>query len=474
MAYAVLIVEDETVLAKNIKTYLGRHDFEARIVTDSQQALDALDGFRPDVVLVDYNLPGMDGLSLIAEIRHREARLPIIMLTGHGGVEVAVNAMKSGASDYLSKPIALAELKLVLQRVLKVERMEGVLAHYQQRGSENGIAALVGESTPMQALRDTLARILEAERTLTDCDPPAVLITGETGTGKELIARALHFDGERRNRPFIEINCASIPASLLEAELFGYERGAFTDARERKPGLVEAAEGGTLFLDEIGEVELPVQAKLLKLLEEKRVRRLGGTRESKVDLRILAATNRDLDAMVREGRFRADLYYRLRILHVYAPPLREREGDVVLLARRFIKLHGDRYGKRSLALTFTAEQALRRYFWPGNVRELRNAVEQAVLLARAEALGPEAFPFCMGEPNRQPQVPAASFQTRASERGEPAFPDSGVKMYEVERDLLLQALVKTGWNITRAAKLLGLSRDTLRYRIEKYDLKSEE
>ena len=467
MPHAILIVEDEVILAKNIKTYLERHDFEARVAGDAAQALEGLDSFRPDVVLMDYNLPGMDGLALIGEFRRRDAQLPIIMMTAHGGVEVAVNAMKSGASDYLSKPIALAELKLVLQRVLKVERMEGVLAHYGQRESaSHGIQALLGQSVAMREMRRTLRQILEAESALQDGDPPAVLITGETGTGKELVARALHYDGQRRDKPFVEINCASIPSTLLEAELFGYERGAFTDARQRKPGLVEAADGGTLFLDEIGEIDLSVQAKLLKLLEEKQVRRLGGTRESKVDVRIVAATNRDLDAMIREGRFRADLYYRLRILFVCAPPLRDRGDDILLLAQSFLQFHGKRYGKRNLALAEAAQTALRLYAWPGNVRELRNAVEQAVLLARTDVLSLDAFPFCVAPPVTA--APTPQLVDAAT------LPAGGVRMQEVERDLLVQALVKTGWNTTRAAKLLGLSRDTLRYRIDKYQLKASE
>jgi two-component system response regulator AtoC len=294
---------------------------------------------------------------------------------------------------------------------------------------------------------------------------PAVLINGETGTGKELVARALHFDGVRASAPFVEINCASIPAALLESELFGYERGAFTDARQRKTGLVEAAQGGTLFLDEIGEVDIAIQAKLLKLLEDRTVRRLGGLREQTVDVRFVAATNRDLEKMVQDGRFRADLFFRLRIVHIAVPPLRARGDDVLALARMFLKMHGARYGKPDLALSETAERALRRYAWPGNVRELRNAVEQAVLLAHDAVIDASQFPFCeslspVGDTGAA-DAPAAPTQ----------LTDSGVNLNDLERDLLMQALERAGWNVTRAAQLLAVTRDTLRYRMEKYRIK---
>jgi DNA-binding NtrC family response regulator len=388
------------------------------------------------------------------------------MLTGHGSVQVAVEAMKQGAADFLGKPVALDELKLVLERVLSQRRIEGALAYYRDRQAEtSGIARLLGTSPSMHALKQKLQQLIQAERGIREGAAPAVLIHGETGTGKELVARALHFDGVRHARPFVELNCASIPTNLLEAELFGYERGAFTDARQRKAGLVEAAEGGTLFLDEIGEVDIGVQAKLLKLLEDRTVRRLGGLREQTVDVRFVAATNRDLERMVREGRFRADLFFRLRIVDLALPPLRARGDDVLLLARTFLKTHGGRYGKPNLTLSEGAERALLNYAWPGNVRELRNAVEQAVLLAERNVIEAAQFPFCKSlTPSESPA--AAEAVTIA-----PALPNSGMKLGDVERDLVLQALERTGWNVTRAAQLLGITRDTLRYRMEKHRIR---
>jgi transcriptional regulator with GAF, ATPase, and Fis domain len=314
----------------------------------------------------------------------------------------------------------------------------------------------------MRRLKGTLEQVLEAGRRLADAGMPAALITGETGTGKELVARALHFGGARAGKPFIELNCASIPSQLLESELFGYERGAFTDARGRKAGLVEAAHGGTLFLDEIGDIELGLQGKLLKLLEEKSLRRLGSLRELRVDVRVIAATNQPLEKLVREGKFRSDLFFRLRGMQLALPPLRERGDDVLLLSRHFLQLSAARYGKKGLRFSAPAEAALLGYGWPGNVRELRNVIEEAVLLAQDELIVPHQLSFCasLGATNAAAPAPAVSAD----------IPDSGINLEEVERGLVVQALQKTGWNVTRAARLLGLTRDTLRYRMEKFGL----
>jgi DNA-binding NtrC family response regulator len=463
---AILIIEDETILAKNVRTYLERQGYEARVAGSAEAGLTALDEFSPDAVLVDYNLPGMNGLQLLAELKRRDPSANVVMLTGHGSVQIAVEAMKQGAADFLGKPVALDELKLVLERVLSQRRIEGALAYYRDRQAEtSGIGQLLGISAPMVALKQKLQQLVQAERGIREGAAPAVLIHGETGTGKELVARALHFDGVRHARPFVELNCASIPTNLLEAELFGYERGAFTDARQRKAGLVEAAEGGTLFLDEIGEVDIGVQAKLLKLLEDRTVRRLGGLREQAVDVRFVAATNRDLEQMVREGRFRADLFFRLRIVDLALPPLRARGDDVLLLARTFLKSQGMRYGKPDLKLSEGAERALLSYAWPGNVRELRNAVEQAVLLADRSIIEATQFPFCK---SLTPAEPQASVEAPFVP---PTAAASGMKLGDVERDLVMQALERTGWNVTRAAQLLGITRDTLRYRMEKHRIR---
>src|SRR5512134_3435335 len=404
MAGTVLIVEDDDLLADNMRLYLERSGWEALVCGSAEKALEVLDTARPDVVITDYMLPGKNGLDLVKEAVAADPQAKVIMVTGEGGVQVAVDSMKAGAYDYVSKPVVLAELKLLLEKAMGVSRMESALSFYRStQARDSGLDNIIGASPAISTVKDTVRQILDAESKMAAGDLPAILITGETGTGKELVARALHFDGMRSEGPFVELNCAAIPANLLETELFGHERGAFTDAKDRKTGLVEAAENGTLFLDEIGEVDPAIQAKLLKLLEEKTVRRIGSVRERKVNIRIISATNQDLEQLVRNGRFRSDLYFRLRIISISLPPLRERGDDALLLARHFLQAHGRRYGKRDLMLTPEAERLLLAYSWPGNVRELKNMLEQTVLLARDRLIHPEQMAVPAAERYRQEQ-----------------------------------------------------------------------
>jgi two-component system response regulator AtoC len=460
MTRAVMIIEDEVILAKNIKTWLERHGYEALVCNSGEEGLKRLDAFQPDVLVLDYHLPNMHGLAVLAQVRTRAPRIKVIMITGNATVEVAVQAMKAGAFDYLAKPVVLGELKLLVDRALGQERVETTLDYMQARQASNGcLSRLLGESPPMRALKDKILRLAAAEAALADDDLPAVLITGETGTGKEVVARAVHFQGPRKAQPFIELNCAAIPAHLLEAELFGYERGAFTDARERKYGLVEAADGGTLFLDEIGELDLPVQIKLLKVLEEKTVRRLGGLRENRINFRIIAATNQDLQRRVDEGKFRSDLYYRLRMVQMPLPALRERDGDILLLAHAFLATHGARYRKPHLVFSPAAEDRLQAWHWPGNVRELRNMLEQVVLMAQDDTIGADELPF----PGQAVVREAAATVMDARQP---------LNLEGMERQFLTEALARAEWNVTHAARMLGLSRDTLRYRMEKYNIRT--
>lgn len=464
MTTAVLIIEDEATLAKNMSLYLARYGYDVETAGTAEAGFAALDSFKPDIVLLDFHLPGMDGMAAMARLKTSMPEVPVIMITGHGTVELAVEAMKSGAYDFLTKPVSLAKLRILLERALGESRQKETLSYYQRREASQGdLGALLGESVPMRALKARVEQLIEAERKLRDGDAPAVLVTGETGTGKELVARALHYSGPRRDKPFVEINCAAIPSQLLESELFGHERGAFTDAKERKVGLVETATGGTLFLDEIGDLDLGLQAKLLKLLEEKTLRRLGSLRDQKVDVRIVAATHRPMDQLVRDGRFRADLYFRLRIVEFVIPPLRERGDDILLLARHFLAMHAARYGRRDMRLDPAAEALLLRHGWLGNVRELRNLMEQSVLLAGGTVVGPE-------------HLNLSNLARETAQSGAPgmAAGPSGARLEDVERSMLLNALAKTGWNVTQAARMLGISRDTLRYRIEKHRLISAE
>ena len=470
MSKSVLIVEDDEILANNIRVYLDRDGWEVSVAASVETALTILETLRPDVVVTDYMLPGKNGLDLLREVIAMDPYIKVVMVTGEGSIQVAVDAIRMGAHDYVGKPVVLAELKLLLDRALDAVRQEKTLSFYrsnQARGS--GVEALLGESQPIRRLKDTIYQIIETESRIADGELPTVLITGETGTGKELVARALHFDGLRREGPFVEVNCASIPYTLMETELFGHERGAFSDAKERKMGLVEAAEGGTLFLDEIGEVDFSMQAKLLKLLEERMVRRIGSVRERKVNVRIVAATNQDLEKMVREGRFRADLYFRLRIITLHMPPLRERDRDVLLLARFFLAFHGRRYGKQDLEFGREAEAMLLKHTWPGNVRELRNTLDQTALLARERVIVAESLAIYVAPQNQERRVSDATGGFAAM-----APQIQGAKLTDVEREMVMQTLEKTDWNVSKAARMLGLSRDMLRTRMEKYSLTREE
>jgi DNA-binding NtrC family response regulator len=466
MAHAILLIEDEATLAKNIQRYLERAEYEVQSVASGEQGLQRFDSFQPDVVLLDYRLSGIDGLEVLRAIRAKDTKVKVIFMTAHGNVETAVEAMKAGADEYLTKPVALAELRLLVDKAFGQDRLEGALSYYQQRDAQrSGLAAILGKSPPIRDLKERIQRMLSVEAGLKGDVPPAVLVSGETGTGKELVARAIHFDGARHDKAFVEVNCASLPAQLVESELFGHERGAFTDAKGRKLGLVEAAHGGTLFLDEIGEIGHDVQVKLLKLLEDRRVRRLGSVRDRKVDVRMVAASNRNMEEHVQSGSFRSDLYFRLRIVELEVPPLRERGEDVLLLADHFLNHHARRYGKSALAFSAPAKTAMLAYSWPGNVRELRNVIENAVLLSADSLIGPDQLSLL-------PTLAAANGSgNHSGNHFPPALPVEGIRLEEVERDLVVQALERESWNVTRAARLLGLSRDTLRYRIEKYQLK---
>jgi len=462
MSHGILIIEDEPTLAKNIKLYLERYEYDVRIALDGVQGLHEIDQFKPDLVLLDLQLPDRSGLDIFSEIKTIDPSIKVIMMTAHGNVETAVDAMKAGASDFLSKPLVLKELKALLDKVIGQARLEGALSYYQEKES---CQELIGESPAMLALKESIRNLNTSEAALRDGVPPGVLITGETGTGKELVARALHYNGPRKKMPFVEVNCASIPHQLLEAELFGYERGAFTDAKEKKQGLFETADGGTLFLDEIGEIDISLQAKLLKAIENKTIRRLGGLRERKVDVRIITATNQSLADLVEKGKFRSDLYFRIQIIQLETPPLRDRGKDILLLANTFLKRQSLRYRKKTMRLSPQAETLLLEYPWPGNVRELHNTIEQTVFFSKHDLIDAANIRLTRGlgiKTGREESPPSSS--------GSYILPEKGISLETFEQNIVSQALERAAWNVTKAAQLLGLSRDTLRYRIEKYKL----
>ncbi len=462
----LLFIEDERTLAGNVESYLERHGWNVEIVATAEEGLARVSSLRPDVVVLDFQLPGMDGLAALATLRERDPQLPVVILTGQGSVQLAVDAMKAGAADYLVKPVVLADFKRALERLPKSAPTRSATPPGQYRDA-GGLERIDGESAPVAELKNRIRQFVAAEAGDTGGPAAAILITGETGTGKQLVARACHYESRRRAGPFVELNCAAIPANLLEAELFGYERGAFTGALDRKTGLIEAADGGTLFLDEIGEADAATQAKLLRVLEDQRIRRLGSVQEQRVDVRIVAATNQPLEERVKEGRFRADLLYRLRVIRLEVPPLRERGGDAMLLANLFLEHFAQRYGKAALLLSSAALEAIAKHDWPGNVRELRNVIEQTVLLARGISIEPLDLALVLAAASRNANLPTSM---RESPTLAQQFAEAGPEPVEPECSVVRQALERCGWNVVRAARILGITRDTLRYRMQKHGM----
>jgi DNA-binding NtrC family response regulator len=471
-AATILVVDDERTLARAIKAYLEEAGYEAEIAGDGEAALALLGSLRPDVVISDVRLPGMDGIALLKKVRDYDPAIAVVVMTAHGSIEGAVEAVKLGAFDYLKKPLDLEELKLVVDRARETSAVKEELLYYRRRAGaarDEAFAEVIGNSPAMRTVLDQARQIAALD------EPPPVLITGETGTGKGLVARTIHALGPRAAKPFIDVNCTALPATLMEAELFGHERGAFTDAKESKLGLFEAAEGGFIFLDEIGDVELPLQGKLLKAIEDRVVRRVGGVRDRKIDVRILAATNRDLELEAEKNQFRKDLYFRLAVLLLHLPPLRERGDDVQLLADYYLRRIAAKYGKDARRISPEARQLLRSYPWPGNVRELSHVIERAVLWSRGTELGPEHL--SLSRPSEPPTAVPEESMAVAEPTGEhpssaqmQGLPVEGMSLERWEKSLLEQALRETGGNQTRAAQRLGISRDTLRYRMKKHGI----
>ncbi len=447
MKRRILIVEDEEKLRRVIQLQLESSGFAVDQASTAEDALGMVD--KADLLLTDLRLPGMDGLEMINRIRRRNTQLPIIVMTAFGTVENAVEAMKAGALDFLPKPFSTDHLMAVIGKALEMRNLRDENRKLREElGHRYEFDNIIGRSQAMQEIFATLERVAPTRAT--------VLVAGESGTGKDLIARAIHFHSPRRDRPFVKINCAAIPENLMESELFGYEKGAFTGAETSKPGKFEQADTGTVFLDEIGDVPPATQVKLLRILQERAFERLGSNKTREIDVRVVAATNVDLRAALESGEFREDLYYRLNVVPVEMPPLRERKEDIPALTAHFIAKYATEMGSRVTGISGEALQALRRHHWPGNVRELENVIERALVM-------------CPGERLELPDIRLDQNVT-AQNAPPPELLPEGKTLQEHEEDLIRAALEKAKGNKSQAARMLGLTRNALRYRLSQMGL----
>lgn len=446
----VLIAEDEKNTREGLARALKRN-YQVLLAEDGTRALEVLESQPVDILLSDIRMPGIEGMTLMQRALARSPQPQCILLTAYGTIETAVEAMKRGAYDFLTKPINLDQLELVLQRALKARSMEQEnRSLHEQLDEKFGLENIIGKSPVMHQVFDTVRQVASSRAT--------VLIEGESGTGKELIAQAIHRLSPRAKAPMVPVHCAALSGSLLESELFGHEKGAFTGASERRQGRFEMADGGTLFLDEIGEIELNTQVKILRVLEERSFERVGGTRPVSVDVRLVAATNRNLKEMVDKGTFREDLFYRLYVVTITMPPLRDRREDIPLLVHHFLKVFSEENGREPIGVTPDAMDALTAYNWPGNVRELRNMVERMVVLARGDRITRRDLPAQLKEVPAQQAVLSAG---------------TGLSLESAEKQLIIQALEANQGNRTKAAEQLGVSRRTLHRKLNEYGLREK-
>ncbi len=458
MSGSVMVIDDDQVLCIAVNHFLSSRGYRVRVAHSGEDGVTMCRQEMPSLVLLDLNLPGIDGMETLRQIKEIDRSCRVVMITAYDKARSVVEAMKLGAEDYVTKPVPMEEL-----RVLVTKLIGGSANERQERGK--GLREIIGKSPAIQHVFEMIRRIARTSST--------VLITGESGTGKDLVGWAIHLNSDRAEQPFLSVNCASIPANLLEAELFGYEKGAFTDAKAQKRGLIEVAEGGTLLLDEIGLMPLDLQAKLLTVLETHRFRRVGGTEEISAKSRFTAATNGNLETAVKLREFREDLYYRLNVIPIHLPPLRERGEDTLLLARHFLDEYSRRHGMPLRALSVEAESLLRSYPWPGNVRELKNVIERAVLLTDGATIS--APDLAIDRRARSEQTGnAAVIEGGEGNTIQVTIPPWGLPLEEVEKQVIEKALGYTRGNVSRAARLLHVTRYTLRYRMQKYGIEIQQ
>jgi len=446
----ILIVEDEKLIRWSLRQHLQEQDCMVDDAENGAGGLAKLQHALFDLVLLDYKLPDMTGLDVLRKIREEDEDIVVLIMTAYSNVEDAVAAMRLGAYDYVSKPFKMDALMMTVNKALETTHLRREVRDFRAHmKTKFGFSRILGNCPAMHELFELISDVARSGAS-------TVFLRGESGTGKDLVAKAIHYNSDRANRPFMNITCTAISESLLESELFGHERGAFTDAKQTKKGLFELAGGGTVFLDEVGDMPPTLQAKLLRFLEEKTFRRVGGVQDIEVDVRIVAATNRQIDKLIKEGKFREDLFYRLNIIPVYLPPLRERGDDIKLIAEHYVDIFAKEFRRGPKNLAEAAGNKLMSYSWPGNVRELRNAIERAALLSKGDEIGPDDLVVGQGPDEASPM----SFE----------LPPGGISLQTIEEQLVRKALAQTSNNQTQAAKLLHLSRDQLRYRMERYKL----
>jgi two-component system response regulator AtoC len=441
----ILVVDDEPMVGLSLTNWLQEENYLARAAGDGPSAIAAVREANWDIVLLDLKMPGMDGLEVLRQIKSIAPQTVVVMMTAYASIATSVLAMKEGAYDYIVKPLDVQELTLMLQKIVEHQQLitENILLR-KRLTEHHSYEDIIGRSAAMQKVYEMIGTVADTNAT--------VLITGETGTGKELVARAIHTNSSRRYSPFIAVSCSALPDTLLESELFGYEKGAFTGAERTKKGRFELAHGGTLFLDEIGDISLKTQVKLLRVLQEKSFRRLGGTQLVQVDVRLITATNRDLLQAVEENSFRRDLFYRLNVVNIHLPPLRERRDDIPLLAAHFMNKYNVEFNKKFDRLEGAALELMADYHWPGNVRELENVIERAVVIDQGPEVKVKHLPFCT-----QPTTASGEAQT----------------LDDVERMHVRSMLERHGWNIAKTARMLNIDRTTLHKKIKKYGLERQ-
>ncbi len=449
MLKKVLIADDEKNMIWALKKALAGEEYKILTASDGIEAINKVKTSEPDLVLLDLRMPKKDGMEALKEIKAINNKVPVIMLTAHGTMESAVEAMKIGALDYISKPFDIEELKIQIRKALDIRGMQEQIDLLTEELESKTGKVIIGNSLKMKEVLDLVDRVAKSNAT--------VIITGESGTGKELIANAIHFNSDRKDKPYVKVNCGAIPENLVESELFGHVKGAFTGAVASKSGRFERAHKGTVLLDEVGELTPAVQVKLLRVLQEKEIERIGSTETLKVDVRVLAATNKDLNKMVEEGSFREDLYYRLNVIPIELPPLRERSEDIPELINYFLEKFCKEMGKDKMKIGEEAIELLRTYEWKGNIRELENIIERLVILSQNNVITIKDLP--------------KDIQIKDINVEEFELPQRGINLEEVEKSLILQALNISNNNQTKAAQLLGISRHTLIYRMEKYKIK---